>query len=1035
MSLNIHDLHGLDGLKSDNASWSDIEEDDDDDDDDISISPISDKAPAWSGTRWARFFPELASHFSLTSPTSNTAQLPSIARSSHTRPLDSPTSLKSSESVERKDRLPSVLSDGATDKRSSGYTLTSSITSQSSRISSPRCNSPYSVHSTSPDLPGFFDDGRTLKKSPSRTLSRHSSVKESRDKDLPKETSFRLPPLLVRHKSHQLPKNRETGHGNYRSLKSPSLPDIQENYHRPTLSQTAAGVEPTSVGFAESQQTQRISPHSHLQYSAGPLQIRRGNMDMIATRPAPMPPMSIHDVQQAIRAQSCEEMNQTKGEHKNKGPFSFGLPGLHHWSTPPTLRTSSTFPTASALKSTSLSSRLTGDENKGEVAELPGSTIDLSKTTSTSINSERELRSTLPSLQTKDLDNPGFINSAPPSSTAKEASENTNHGLRYNKLDDDSLVGSSEKYFVSHSKYGDVDTNTSHRREVSQASTIYELDASPAVSQIKQRADTPCTSQELSAEMHAIWSKDIILAILRQVESLDDLFNVSLVCRDFYSTFKDHELDLIKNAVFAMSPPAWELREMSPPWGTEWQFLLDPDAPVPEYTPALYLQQYAQDICTLAQLKSIILARCSTFLRPETIRGLSGLDDACATEVDDAFWRVWTFCRIFGCGKHREGDIAGQMDWLKGGTMATDRRVSVAQSITDPYDMGSVLFEPPAGFGHGNAGGLTQAQLHSMTEIWTCLGVLLQPMHGKTRLAREVGVFDGHNVREKATAKEGAVLEEWTHYILTLGLSAVLNLGSITTEDAAVVTTFKKAQSMGLARWAPSDTVASRSSFLREAVSKAYRPRENTLSEASCRSSGASKSPSPSAGRDRSPTSGSPGKTDSLLEMQRRRQAAYSAQLKLQKQQPTSMPTSSQPAEERPISNYETIISRLEGRSSGPVRTESIASPPRASSTIPGLYQQSTAPALQHPQVCDPTDKAMDMMVRELGFEEEDAKWALKITDSGEGINASAAVSLLMREHRNQRESRGGASSPSGSLLSSVINSPESRTSGWKWAH
>ncbi|OJJ97495.1 hypothetical protein ASPACDRAFT_1175, partial [Aspergillus aculeatus ATCC 16872] len=1001
---------------------------DDEDDDEELISPMSDKPPSWSGTRWARFFPELASHFSLASPTSNIARIPSRTRTDPTGPLDSPTSLKSSDSPGSKGRPPSVSSEETTDKRASGYTLRSSITSQSSLSLSSGRNSPYSVHASSPDLLGSFEDDGKSQNSPSRTISRHSSIKELRDKPLPQEPSFQLPPLLARHRSHHLPRSRETGHNNYRSLKSPSLPDIQENYHRPSLSRPAGPVGQNMARLTESQQTKKFTPQSHLHYPDENLQMRRESMGTMATRLRPMSPMSIHDVQQAVKAQSREGLSQTKKDSKNRRSFSFGLPGLNHLPSRPEFRPSGSPFTASALDFTSHSSYLTGDEDKGEVAELPGSPVTVSNVTPTSNDSKQEQFPTLSSLQTKEIGNPGFTKPALPQSTAKKMNEDANHVPRHNKLNDVFVEGSSEKYFVSHSKYGGVATNTFRRQNASQAPTIYELDANPAVSQAKHLSDTTHTGQTLVEGMRNTLPEAIVLTILRQVDSLDDLFNVSLICKSFYRSFKDHELELIKNAVFAMSPPAWELREMSPPWGTEWQVLVDPDAPVPEHTPALYLKHYAQDLCTVAQLKSIILARCSSFLRPDTIRGLSGLDDACATEVDEAFWRVWTFCRLFGCGKHREGDIAGQMAWFEGGVNITDQRASVAQSITDHFDMGSVLFEPPAGFGHGNTGGLSQKQLHSMIEIWTCLGVLLQPMHGKARMARDVGVFNGHNVKDNATAKEEAVLEEWTHYILTLGLSAVLTLGSITTDENTVLANFRKAQSMGLTSWLSSDTVATRSSFLRDAASKAYKPRGGNRSESSSRAS------SPFGICDNTPLSENAVTSDPSLDMQRRRQAAYSVQLKFQKQQSMNLPKPPPLVEERPISHYEMIISRLEGQSCGSARAESLISAPRGSPTVPALNQHSTAPVLRHPQVQDPTDKAMDLLVRELGFKEEDAKWALKITDSGEGINASAAVSLLKREHRNRQEGQGRRTPPSESLLSSVINSPESRTSGWKWA-
>ena len=46
--------------------------------------------------------------------------------------------------------------------------------------------------------------------------------------------------------------------------------------------------------------------------------------------------------------------------------------------------------------------------------------------------------------------------------------------------------------------------------------------------------------------------------------------------------------------------------------------------------------------------------------------------------------------------------------------------------------------------------------------------------------------------------------------------------------------------------------------------------------------------------------------------------------------------------------------------------------------------------------VPDPADLALQKMVHELGFDEEDAKWALKRTDTGESVDINAAVHLLL---------------------------------------
>lgn len=288
------------------------------------------------------------------------------------------------------------------------------------------------------------------------------------------------------------------------------------------------------------------------------------------------------------------------------------------------------------------------------------------------------------------------------------------------------------------------------------ANQVYELDAAPPSPTSTLPAFDVRKPIEANITLPPDFPVRLTMNIMEQIDSLDDLFNLVLVNKRFYGIFKKHELHMIKSALFKMSPPAWELREMSPPWATETQ-LLEPDARVPDYTPSLYLDRYAQDIYTLARLKSMILVRCSSFLRRDTVRGLSGQDIKRAEEVDDAFWRIWTFCRIFGSNKGRENDIEGQVDWLRGGVRARGL-TGASGSMTEPFGMSNVLFEPPEGFGRGNGAGLSPKQLYDMTEIWTCMGVLLQPLHGKCIEARRVGIYDGMDVPANDPGREERIL-------------------------------------------------------------------------------------------------------------------------------------------------------------------------------------------------------------------------------------------------------------------------------------
>jgi hypothetical protein len=72
-------------------------------------------------------------------------------------------------------------------------------------------------------------------------------------------------------------------------------------------------------------------------------------------------------------------------------------------------------------------------------------------------------------------------------------------------------------------------------------------------------------------------------------------------------------------------------------------------------------------------------------------------------------------------------------------------------------------------------------------------------------------------------------------------------------------------------------------------------------------------------------------------------------------------------------------------------------------------------------------------MVNELGFNVEDVKWALKITDTGDGIDVDAAKQLLkLQKHKNERD----PFAPRGkdSLLRSVMKRDGSHDLAWRFA-
>lgn len=287
---------------------------------------------------------------------------------------------------------------------------------------------------------------------------------------------------------------------------------------------------------------------------------------------------------------------------------------------------------------------------------------------------------------------------------------------------------------------------------VSEIPDIYASLPSP-----KSTRQQSLTEEEVERMISAEAAEHVLLRILESLDNLQDLFNTATVSRGFYRTFKHHELPLMKNALFGMSPAAWELREMSPPHpGLE---STNNASPKLGYTPSLYLQHYMRDMYIMIALKSMILIHCESFLRADTITALAGGETERASQIDDAFWRVWTFCRLFGCGTNREDDIIGQMDWLRGGALARQqRRKTSIVSMGADVDTDSITVNAPAGFGQGNNDGLTAEDLYDMTEIWTCLGVLVRGFQGKRKEARDYGVFEKSNITPGDVEQEDVIL-------------------------------------------------------------------------------------------------------------------------------------------------------------------------------------------------------------------------------------------------------------------------------------
>lgn len=272
--------------------------------------------------------------------------------------------------------------------------------------------------------------------------------------------------------------------------------------------------------------------------------------------------------------------------------------------------------------------------------------------------------------------------------------------------------------------------------------------------------------------------------------------------------------------------------------------------------------------------------------------------------------------------------------------------------------------------------------------------------------------------------------------------------------------TFKKAESIGLNKWEATDTNTSRSSFLKEAVSRAYESRDRGASV---------QSPTDLAAKRTSSLSSQHSNTN---RENRERQAAFALELRIRRMRGQDIrPDHNRSfSDERPMSVYSTVLNDLNGtadRDAPPVPpvpalvVDRFSNTSHATSSTPGPQTPNTqtppqiqtppmqsprsircptptaslAPAPLRPQVMDPVDRAINMIVNELGFAQEDAKWALKITDTGEGIDVPAAVHMLQRQKKkSDRNNIFSNRKRSSLLLTDVMKRQGSTDSGWRWA-
>ncbi|KAF2635060.1 hypothetical protein P280DRAFT_474158 [Massarina eburnea CBS 473.64] len=315
-------------------------------------------------------------------------------------------------------------------------------------------------------------------------------------------------------------------------------------------------------------------------------------------------------------------------------------------------------------------------------------------------------------------------------------------------------------------------------------------------------------------------AEGVILNIFQSLESLDDLFSCAVINRGFYRVFKRNELDLMKTVLRKMSPPAWEYREICYP-GHDAVDEEELDRPRQDYTAASYIRDFSHDMYIISEIKLLIKEKCQSFLRPEIAAAIDSEDPVESARVDDALWRIGSFCKIFGSRKGRNDDVTAQMDWLQGGILVHQKACTSSAPMWD--DMNETLASAPECFAKGNEGGLTAEQLFDTMELWNCLGVLLQKIEGRAIQARSYGIFDKTDIRGGDVDGEEMMLDEWYYWLLTQGLATVLELtGPCQKTDSSV---FHVAAQRGLDNWEPPAPGGTRRNFLKEAASRVYEDR------------------------------------------------------------------------------------------------------------------------------------------------------------------------------------------------------------------
>ncbi|EMC94801.1 hypothetical protein BAUCODRAFT_36063 [Baudoinia panamericana UAMH 10762] len=502
----------------------------------------------------------------------------------------------------------------------------------------------------------------------------------------------------------------------------------------------------------------------------------------------------------------------------------------------------------------------------------------------------------------------------------------------------------------------------------------------------------------------AAYAEDVLLNILSSLRCMDDLFNTALINKGMYRVYKENALQLLRTVAFNKSPAAWEFREWCPPDRNPSDSSSKASSQL-EHTPVSYMRCYRRDVVVIESLKALMVKHCHTFVRRETVFAISTPTHPHAQRFNDAFWRIWCFCKIFGYQKGREDDVTGQLDWLKGGLLADNQGCVATVNTNLDFDMGSILLNAPDHFAKGNVDGLSSQQLYDLTEIWQCLTALLQGYLGHTDLARDAGVFDDCTKIEAGdVVREEQTLEEWCYYLLTLGPAVVLQMAEHATTSPAAG--FTSAKVNGWTRWTATTHSGSRGTFFREPVSRLYEERITAA---------VAQNPCEQEKKD----------------MSRKRVASLAAEIRLRRQSSSykrspyiDMHTErSMSVLSRRTSSVEAVGAQAYNGMMSPLSSAQCCSPATMSPCTPSVPRpqiqyinspwqvRKISPIIEErvenfnrlslqclAGVAEGTSEHAVNKIVDMGFTAAQAKHALRITDMGDGLRVDRAVDLLIRQ-------------------------------------